>query len=455
MERLRGLAAEVLALPNLTAHQRLVWATSLRLEAVPMQERSDRVAACVREVGHQTSLPQKVCFFFLVGNGRITESRGISPAWEGQEKRSALAATDSKEEQRCLTSSDSDAIFQVGPFPLACLKQELPPWFWERMNITRRTPGNWGRVLECSAFFPWQELLRYPSDPALDLGNRSKQVRFLLLPPPTMPQLQESVPLCWASRTQHVSATFARDNKRHAALRSGPCHSGVDLLSLDGRRAIRCCAEAVEFPQVRRFLRLARWVYKANKGCLRLPCHDVLRWQMCGRSVFLGLSSGDSVEAARHTAMRRQAADCMLVTNSTKLLSPQSATWLRRSKARRRTMSVTAAPRLGEGERWPQLGLACDRMVFGHCRITGWRSMWLVTEPGFLVRPLRSGASTAASDSCNAADAPLRRCQRDCLAACAKGARVIEMACGTGKTRVIKELVGNISGRVPWLAISG
>ena len=39
--------------------------------------------------------------------------------------------------------------------------------------------------------------------------------------------------------------------------------AGVDLLSLDGCRAIRCCAEDVEFAQVRRFLRLARWVYKA------------------------------------------------------------------------------------------------------------------------------------------------------------------------------------------------
>ena len=44
---------------------------------------------------------------------------------------------------------------------------------------------------------------------------------------------------------------------------------------------------------------------------------------------------------------------------------------------------------------------------------------------------------------------PLRQCQRDCLDACAKGARVIEMACGTGKTRVIQELVSNVSGRVP------
>ena len=45
---------------------------------------------------------------------------------------------------------------------------------------------------------------------------------------------------------------------------------------------------------------------------------------------------------------------------------------------------------------------------------------------------------------------PLRQCQRNCLDACTKGARVIEMACGTGKTRVIQELVSNVSGRVLW-----
>ena len=45
-------------------------------------------------------------------------------------------------------------------------------------------------------------------------------------------------------------------------------------------------------------------------------------------------------------------------------------------------------------------------------------------------------------------DPPLRKCQQDCLEACAKGARKLEMACGTGKTRVMKELVANISGRV-------
>ena len=47
-----------------------------------------------------------------------------------------------------------------------------------------------------------------------------------------------------------------------------------------------------------------------------------------------------------------------------------------------------------------------------------------------------------------AADRPLRPCQEACLEACAKGARVIEMACGTGKTRMIKELAMERKGKV-------
>ena len=50
-------------------------------------------------------------------------------------------------------------------------------------------------------------------------------------------------------------------------------------------------------------------------------------------------------------------------------------------------------------------------------------------------------------------DPPLRKCQEDCLEACAKGARKIEMACGTGKTRVMKELAANVSGRVSCLVM--
>ena len=40
--------------------------------------------------------------------------------------------------------------------------------------------------------------------------------------------------------------------------------AGVDLLSLDGLRAVRCL-DAVAFPEVRRFLRVAKWVYKAGE----------------------------------------------------------------------------------------------------------------------------------------------------------------------------------------------
>ena len=62
---------------------------------------------------------------------------------------------------------------------------------------------------------------------------------------------------------------------------------------------------------------------------------------------------------------------------------------------------------------------------------------------------LSAGLPSAATDG-NGDVQPLRPCQRDCLDACATGARVLEMACGTGKTRVIQELVSNVSGRVLW-----
>ena len=67
--------------------------------------------------------------------------------------------------------------------------------------------------------------------------------------------------------------------------------------------------------------------------------------------------------------------------------------------------------------------------------------------PGRLVKDL-----SHSSISEDIQDPPLRPCQLDCLDACGKGARIIEMACGTGKTRVIKELVGISSGRAPRLA---
>ncbi|CAJ1331644.1 unnamed protein product [Effrenium voratum] len=97
----------------------------------------------------------------------------------------------------------------------------------------------------------------------------------------------------------------------------------------------------------------------------------------------------------------------MLVTSSPNVLCKQSQKWVRRSRAKRQTLPSTAPRR---STRLPRKAL---RETFA-----------------------------------DSSDPPLRPCQRACLEECAKGARVIEMACGTGKTRVIKEWVCNISGRV-------
>ena len=41
--------------------------------------------------------------------------------------------------------------------------------------------------------------------------------------------------------------------------------TGLDLLSLDGSHAVGCWNASVSFKEVRRFLRMARWVYKARE----------------------------------------------------------------------------------------------------------------------------------------------------------------------------------------------
>ncbi|CAE8737984.1 unnamed protein product, partial [Polarella glacialis] len=43
---------------------------------------------------------------------------------------------------------------------------------------------------------------------------------------------------------------------------------------------------------------------------------------------------------------------------------------------------------------------------------------------------------------------PLRACQHACLQACEQGARIIEMACGSGKTRIMRELADRAKGKV-------
>ena len=41
--------------------------------------------------------------------------------------------------------------------------------------------------------------------------------------------------------------------------------TGLDLLSLDSSHAVGCWNASVSFNEVRRFLRMARWVYKARE----------------------------------------------------------------------------------------------------------------------------------------------------------------------------------------------
>ena len=99
----------------------------------------------------------------------------------------------------------------------------------------------------------------------------------------------------------------------------------------------------------------------------------------------------------------------------------------------------------------------CTLWTFRGCKIPGdskkclrkygcQRKILSKTKLRNLLEDSVSGA--LASDGGAAPDPPLRPCQEACLEACAKGARVIEMACGTGKTRVIRELAAKQTGKV-------
>lgn len=70
----------------------------------------------------------------------------------------------------------------------------------------------------------------------------------------------------------------------HDLLLQIPC-AGVDLLSLDGQRAVRCLDGVVPFAEVRRFLRVARWIYKALGASVCDPTCDRIQ-----RSTWGGIS---------------------------------------------------------------------------------------------------------------------------------------------------------------------
>ena len=113
------------------------------------------------------------------------------------------------------------------------------------------------------------------------------------------------------------------------------------------------------------------------------------------------------MQATKHAVA--QAPQCQLWTLHGCKISPDSKKWLRRSGCKRAILTKKRLEKL------------CQDATSS------------------LATPVRDGA---------APDPPLRPCQRGCLEACAKGARVIEMACGTGKTRMIKELAAKQKGKV-------
>ena len=118
MQRLRNLAQEALTWAHLGERQRLVWAAALELDAVPLQDHLQGL-----EFTGISSWGVNLCLLFFRHFRQLLDL--------------------------CLQSrigyefAASCCSFFQGRYTCACvlLQQELPPWFLERQNITRRYPG--------------------------------------------------------------------------------------------------------------------------------------------------------------------------------------------------------------------------------------------------------------------------------------------------------------------------
>ena len=175
MERLRNLAREALTWEHLSDHQRLVWAAALEMDVVPVQE---------------------------------------TTVWK-----------------------DGGSLECRVNFVVCVVLQELPPWFFERLNITRRARGT--GAVNGSMSDPkdvLEESMNAYCDYACTMELRESRLQLS----------------CSGMNPQNGSGSAPLS---HTA--------GVDLLSLDGLRAVRCL-DSVAFPEVRRFLRVAKWVYKVG-----------------------------------------------------------------------------------------------------------------------------------------------------------------------------------------------
>ncbi|CAK0802363.1 unnamed protein product [Prorocentrum cordatum] len=141
---------------------------------------------------------------------------------------------------------------------------------------------------------------------------------------------------------------------------------GVDLVSLDGERAVqcKCCNGTVQTKDVTHFICMAQNVFRAS--------------------------------------------EIILATSETSRLTSDAATVIETVGVRHDVLS----------------GSCIDEL--------------LASTEAALPPPQRDCLATAS----------LRPCQRDCIRACRAGARIIEMACGTGKTLVMRRLADKASGRV-------
>ena len=123
---------------------------------------------------------------------------------------------------------------------------------------------------------------------------------------------------------------------------------GIDLLSLDGRLAVRCSNTTLPCREVKRFIRVARWVYKAT-GCKCVCSTQTLEF---GASPFhiLNLHLRDKVnhqEAFFFLPLWCEAANCTLVTSSLRLVDKRARSWLQRSSAQLRGITRTTMKRRG------------------------------------------------------------------------------------------------------------
>ena len=168
MARLRTLAQEALTWPHLSDRQRLMWATVLQLDVVPLPEmthgwvgwdgawwvhqrrpggiwftKSDTSFARIQKDVYFCCLSKGVRYvvgLVVLGFGKSYPARSGAPAtrscmfWLGMVRRSTALVG-----YMCIR------VFHIyiyyGISVSSWRFEELPPWFVERQNITRRHPG--------------------------------------------------------------------------------------------------------------------------------------------------------------------------------------------------------------------------------------------------------------------------------------------------------------------------